>query len=60
MILRKCESSFDTGEVTREKKLENLEFDLKNESHDLDGSTKLEEEVEIQTTIARRFSQARK
>ena len=51
-------STFDTEEVKRVKELENLEFDLNNESHDSDESTKSEEEVEVQAPIVRRFGQA--
>lgn len=42
VIFREDESYYWNEEVKREKKLKNLEFDLRNGSHDSDGSTKRE------------------
>ena len=41
------ESSSKTKVVKREKEPEKLEFNLRNERHDLDGLTESEEDVEV-------------
>lgn len=60
VIFREGGSTSKAEEVKRIKELENLELDLSKESHDSDGSTESEEEVEIQNPVARRSKQARK
>ena len=59
MIFREVGSTSEIEEV-REKKLEKLEFNWNDESHDSDESTESKEEVETQTLIIRRFGRARK
>ena len=60
VILREFGSTSEFEDLKKVKELEKLEFDLNNESHDLDGSTKSKEELEVQTLVMRRSSQARK
>ena len=45
VIFKEFGSTYETEEV-REKKLEKIEFNWNDESHDSDESTKSEEEVE--------------
>ena len=58
-IFREVSSTSETEEV-RERKLEKLEFNWNDESHDSDESTEFEEEVENQTAVVRRSRQRRK
>ena len=60
VIFREDESCFETKEVTREKEPRKLEFNLRNESHDSDGSIESKEEVEVQTLVVRTFGRTRK
>ena len=59
-IFREDESFSKNEEAKREKEPKNLEFNLRNESHDLDGLTESEEEVDVQTLVVRIFVRARK
>lgn len=46
MIFREVESTFRFEDVTREKKPEKLEYELKSEGHDSGELSELDEEVE--------------
>jgi len=55
VIFKEDESTSMNEDLKIGKELENIEFNLNNESHDSDGSTKLDEEVEPKTLVIRRF-----
>lgn len=54
VIFRQLGITSDTEELIRVKGPENVEFNLKNESHNFDGSIESEEQVEVQTPVVRR------
>lgn len=55
VIFKEDESTSKNEEVKREKQPENIELDLRNESHGSNRSNKSEGEVEVQTPIMRIF-----
>jgi hypothetical protein len=60
VVLREIKGTSESEVVQREKNLEKVRFELRNEEDDSDESTESDEEVKQPTTVVRSSKQVRK